>query len=105
MSPVKDTQFHMIGPSLTHLQTRHRQKGSICNCPRIYVLRVADGTSIDGTFDDGQCPAFPNVPFCHDRLEQYSESERQVIYKAMEQFVGQQLHTAHSRLQFTPPSR
>ena len=102
MQPTEDTQFHMTGPGLTVWRTGYGQKAFTCNSMRIVVLRVTDSKEIAAA-SDYQCPNFSNLPFWHNTWEEFTDDERQMIYREMEVFVKHQVDEALKRLKLHAP--
>jgi hypothetical protein len=101
MQPTEDTQFHMTGPGLAVWRTGYGQKAFTCNSMRIVVLRVTDSKEI-ATASDYQCPNHSNLPFWHNTWEEFTDDERQTIYRGMEVFVK---HQMDETLRPSPPRR
>lgn len=102
MQPIEDTQFHMTGPGLTVWRTGYGQKAFTCNSMRIVVLRVADSKELAAA-SDYQCPSYSNLPFWHNTWEEFTDDERQTIYREMEVFVKRQLDETLKRLKLHAP--
>jgi hypothetical protein len=102
MQPTEDTQFHMTGPGLTVWRTGYGQKAFTCNSMRIVVLRVADSKELAAA-SDYQCPNFSNLPFWHNTWEEFTDDERQMIYREMEVFVKHQVDETLKRLKLHAP--
>jgi hypothetical protein len=102
MQPTEDTQFHMTGPGLTVWRTGYGQKAFTCNSMRIVVLRVTDGKEIAAA-SDYQCPSYSNLPFWHNTWEEFTDYERQTIYREMEVFVKHQVDETLKRLKLHAP--
>lgn len=102
MQPTVDTQFHMTGPGLTVWRTEYGQKAFTCNSMRIVVLRVTDSKEIPAA-SYYQCPSYSNLPFWHNTWEEFTDDERQTIYREMEVFVKYQVDETLKRLKLHAP--